>query len=134
MKAEMWRYATEYHQSGSFADPNSRVHKPELRSYACLIYEQQVILLLSYLTVDKTVSTVCRPQLRSHLPRLIVTISDFIASPVFERGCHTSNLDDHKIGCHVDDSLTSMTCYCDTDRCNGLSIAALACELDYTHH
>ena len=42
----MWRCATEYHQSGSFADPNSRLHKPELRSYACLIYEQQVILLL----------------------------------------------------------------------------------------
>ena len=51
----MWRCAMKYHQSGSFADPNSRLHKPGLRSYACLIYEQ-VILLLSYLTVDKTVS------------------------------------------------------------------------------
>ena len=47
---------TEFHQSASFADSNSRLHKPELRSYACLIYEQQVILLLSYLTVDKAVS------------------------------------------------------------------------------
>ena len=52
----MLRCATEYHQSGSFANPNSRLHKPELRSYACLIYKQQVILLLSYLPVDKTVS------------------------------------------------------------------------------
>ena len=32
------------HQSGSFADPNFRLHKPELRSYACFIYEQQVNL------------------------------------------------------------------------------------------
>ena len=48
--------AMKYHESGSFADPNSRIHKPELRRYACLIYKQQVILLLSYLTVDKTVS------------------------------------------------------------------------------
>ena len=53
--AMMLRCATEYHQSGSFADPSSRLHKPDLRSYSCLIYEQ-VILLLSYLTVDKTVS------------------------------------------------------------------------------
>ena len=42
-----------YRLSGSFADPNFRLHKPELRSYECLIYEQQVILLLSYLTVDR---------------------------------------------------------------------------------
>ena len=47
---------TEYHQSGSFADPNFRLHKSELRGYACIIYEQQITLLLSYLTVDKTVS------------------------------------------------------------------------------
>ena len=40
----------------SFSDPNSRLHKPELRSYACLIYDHQVIFLLSYLTVDKTIS------------------------------------------------------------------------------
>ena len=42
--AMMWRCATEYHQSGSFADSNSRLHKPDLRSYVLLIYEQQVIL------------------------------------------------------------------------------------------
>ena len=53
---EMCRCAMEYYQSGSFTDPNSRLHKPELRSCTCLIYEQLVILLLSYLTVDKTVS------------------------------------------------------------------------------
>ena len=39
-----------------FADPNSRLHKPELRGYACHIYGRQVILLLNYFTVDKTVS------------------------------------------------------------------------------
>ena len=63
----MWRCAAGYHQSGSSADPNSRLHKPELRRYACLIYEQQVILLLSYLTVDKTVSAGLN-YLRSHMP------------------------------------------------------------------
>ena len=53
----MWQCATEYHQSESFADPNPRLHKPEPRGYACLINEQQVILLLrSYVTIDKTIS------------------------------------------------------------------------------
>ena len=47
----------EYYQSGSFADPNFRLHKPELGGYACLTYEQQVNPLLSYLTVDRTIST-----------------------------------------------------------------------------
>ena len=37
--------ATKYHESGSVAVPNSRLHNPELRSYAGLIYKQQVILL-----------------------------------------------------------------------------------------
>ena len=36
--------------------PQQFRHKPELRSYAFLIYEQQVNLLLSYLTVDKAAS------------------------------------------------------------------------------
>ena len=64
--SEMWKWHvemcyTEYQKSGSFADLNFRLHKPELRSYTCLIYEQQVNLLLSYLTVDKTVSAAtCR--------------------------------------------------------------------------
>ena len=48
--------ALEYHQAGSFAEPNFRLHKPELRSYAFLIHEQQVNLLLRYLIVDKNLS------------------------------------------------------------------------------
>ena len=46
---------------------------------------------------------------------------------VFERGCHMSS-PPHNVGCVVDGALTGLTCYCDTDRCNGLSIAAAACE------
>ena len=43
-------------QPESFADPNFRLHKPELRSYTCLVYEPRLNLLLSYITVNKTVS------------------------------------------------------------------------------
>ena len=32
------------------------------------------------------------------------------------------------IGCYVDASLMSIVCYCDTPRCNGLSVSALASE------
>ena len=53
-----WNVAMCYTVSSirSFADPNFRLHKPELRGYACLTYEQKVTPLLSYLKVDKTVS------------------------------------------------------------------------------
>ena len=39
------------HQSGSCANPNFRLHrpKPELRSFACFMYEQQVNLLVRYI-------------------------------------------------------------------------------------
>ena len=36
---QKWNVAmcyTEYYQSGSFADPNFRLHKPELRGYICM--------------------------------------------------------------------------------------------------
>ena len=51
---------------------------------------------------------------------------------VIERGCDTTKSADEVLGCSVDgtanSNFRSITCYCDTARCNGLSVDALACK------
>ena len=51
---------------------------------------------------------------------------------MIERGCDTSKTGEDSLGCSVDgtahSNFRSVTCYCDTARCNGLSVEALVCE------
>ena len=52
---------------------------------------------------------------------------------MIERGCDTSKSAEEMLGCSVDGTANSdfrsITCYCDTARCNGLSVEALVCKL-----
>jgi len=72
------------------------------------------------------------PRGQGHVPEVAICAALFAGCAVIERGCDNSKSGEAHLGCSVDGSamsnFRSVACYCDTARCNGLSVEALVCK------